>query len=515
MKYILDKDNMKEIDRISIEEYGIPSLVLMERAALSVAEYIEKKLIKTGKERIICVCSCGNNGADGLAAARILSDKGYNCDVRIVSANAKKTSEFEHQLNIIARYPDINKISKVDYSAYNIIVDAMFGIGLSRDMSGVYANEAELINAADAKVVAVDIPSGINSSTGMVMGKCVKADYTITFGYKKLGLVMYPGALYCGKNVVADAGFTRKAIDKVKKYTYYTKSDLSLLPKRRKDSNKGTYGKVLVIAGSKIMGGAAYLSAAAAMRSGAGMVKIITHIDNKAFILKLLPEAMISTYDDSTSEEEYMSIIEDGVNWASVVVAGPGMGTSEQANTIVKLLLESKALDNKPLIADADILNILSGQKRLNQKFKTFCKSHKVIITPHVGEMSRLTDKRIDEVKTSLIDTAREYAEEYNLICVLKDARTIVADNNGMVYINVSGNDGMSTAGSGDVLTGIIAGIIAGINIDSADDDICYKLVSLAVYIHGLSGDKAASLLGKRSMKAGDIVDNISRVLKL
>lgn len=492
-RLLLNGKQMKALDDYSINKIKLPSLVLMERAALSVCGVI--KNISTAESRIISVCSVGNNGADGICTARILGMQGYDTAVCIIGDIKKATEEFNTQFEIYKNLglPVVNITS---LNEYDIIVDALFGIGLGRDVGGDFADAVNAVNMSEKIIVSIDIPSGINPSNGHVMGCAVKADHTVTFGYEKTGIVLYPGKDHAGTiHVSEDVGFAKECvIESDCAWTFDINGYKEVLPARIQDSNKGSYGKVLVAAGSENMGGAAYFSACAAYRTGAGLVKVLTHTSNHNVIMSLLPEAVMGFYDKMDEEE-----IQHEASWSDVIVAGPGLSMNDRAVWLVKSLLSDVALNNgSKIILDADALNIVA----LNN-MKHMLKG--TVITPHVGEMSRLTGLQTGEIKKDIIGTAVRFAGEYGCICVLKDVRTIVSDGKD-IYINTSGNNGMSTGGSGDVLTGIIAGLAA--------QKMDMKMAAcLGVYIHGLSGDAAAVRHGVRSMTARDLLEGIENVL--
>ncbi len=537
MRYVLDAASMKNVDSYSINTLGIPSVVLMERAALSVTEVIESKVKGNIHTDIICVCGRGNNGADGLAVARQLYLKGYNVDVYIINSYAS-TKEFDIQLNIIKNL-GIECINSPDFSKYGVIVDALFGNGLSRELAGEARIVVDTINKCSTLVrsqytqnsdnngnrlvVAVDIPSGISASTGVVMGSAVNADITVTFGFEKIGHILYPAASYCGKIIRKDIGFAQYP-DMTRDIFTYDYSDISdMLPLRKPDGNKGTFGKALVIAGSRLYGGAAVLSSRAAARIGAGLVRTLTHISNRTAVITGNMECIVDTYDTDEECGDFVknteTLVDKCICWADVVCIGPGLSMEESA---VKLVRSVSAKKNIKKLYDADALNIIAqykieldgsnddvdyeaGGNSCNASYKDDMSDKNVVVTPHIGEMSRLTGLDIAVIKNNPIDTARTYSREHNCVCVLKDARTIVSDGE-RVYINMSGNDGMATGGSGDVLSGIITGLMAqGLTT--------FEASALGVYIHGCAGDEAALSNGKYSMVAGDIIDNIKNVL--
>lgn len=537
MRYVLDAASMKNVDSYSINTLGIPSVVLMERTALSVTEAIESKVKGNIHTDIICVCGRGNNGADGLAVARQLYLKGYNVDVYIINSHAS-TKEFDIQLNIIKNL-GIECINSPDFSKYGVIVDALFGNGLSRELAGEARMVVDTINKCSTSVrsqytqnsdnngnrlvVAVDIPSGISASTGVVMGSAVNADITVTFGFEKIGHILYPAASYCGKIIRKDIGFAQYP-DMTRDIFTYDYSDISdMLPLRKPDGNKGTFGKALVIAGSRLYGGAAVLSSRAAARIGAGLVRTLTHISNRTAVITGNMECIVDTYDTDEECGDFVknteTLVDKCICWADVVCIGPGLSMQESA---VKLVRSVSAKKNIKKLYDADALNIIAqykieldgsnddvdyeaGGNSGNASYKDDMSDKNVVVTPHIGEMSRLTGLDIAVIKNNPIDTARTYSREHNCVCVLKDARTIVSDGE-RVYINMSGNDGMATGGSGDVLSGIITGLMAqGLTT--------FEASALGVYIHGCAGDEAALSNGKYSMVAGDIIDNIKNVL--
>lgn len=488
---------MKEIDRQTIEEIGIPSLVLMERAALSVVNVIEKQYPKG--QRILCVCGNGNNGADGIAIARILQERGEDSTIFIPVESAHCTEEWKIQLAIAESLKIPIFRESPNWNEYTVLVDAIFGIGLSREVSGRYRSIIEEMNDSKVPIVAVDIPSGICGSTGRLLGVAVQAERTVTFGLRKIGLVRFPGAFYAGEIQVENPGFPKEAIDKCKTDVYtYTREDLKKLPKRAKDGNKGTFGKVAVIAGTKDMAGAAYFSAMAAYRMGVGLVRICTCEENRNILQMRIPEAVLSTYTKDTVETQVEQVME----WADVIVAGPGIGQSETARTIVyKVLDYVEKHPEKPVVLDADGLNLFAKIAYPVEQLQG-----NLILTPHLGEFSRLSGCSIAELKADLEQKVREYVTKYLVCLVCKDARTIVASQKDTgVYINLSGCDGMGTAGAGDVLTGVIAGILAmGMNWKCAAE--------MGVYFHGLAGEMGAALVGGHSLCASDLLDGIIRV---
>lgn len=491
---------MKSVDEYAISKIGIPSLVLMERAAYSIFMQIEKAFTKYDK--ILIVAGSGNNGADGVALSRMLRLRDFNVDLMIVG-NGDRTSEFIAQREI-ADNVNINMVRNSRYMEYDLIVDGLFGVGLTREIGGEFAKIINDINTVKItnptiEVWAIDIPSGINATNGRIMGTAVYADRTITFGNAKTGIMLYPGAECAGEVYVEDIGFPEQAYAHLDyNMFYYELHDLVKLPTRPEYSNKGTYGKILIIAGSKDMCGAAYLSAMAAYRSGAGIVRIFTVDDNKLALQQLIPEAILTTYSQNQFE---IDVLTEALEWSTAIAAGPGLGLNDIGISIVEETLRA----NKLTVFDADALNIISRNPYLQKYF------HKeVIITPHIGEMARLTGMMVDQIQSDLIQSTIDYADENKIICVQKDARTIVADYKRNIYINTFGNSGMATAGSGDVLTGIIIGIAA--NTDS--QSCLFEKVTLGVMLHSICGDQSKKQIGSVSIMARNLIDCIEEVME-
>lgn len=494
MEILVNSRQMKQCDHNTIHHFKVPSLVLMERAALCIAEEVEKRLEKGS--RILAVCGTGNNGGDGLAAARILSQRSYQVTIVMPGDRAKTSEETAVQLDILDSY-GIPVETKLPERAYDGVIDALFGIGLTRELQGLYRACVEQMNQMPGIKIAADIPSGIHSDTGAVMGAAFRADVTVTFAFRKIGTLLFPGAEYAKRVLVKEIGIGAEGfLEEAPRVLKPEPEDLERIPARKPYSNKGTYGKVLIAAGHRNMAGAAFFSGKAAYATGAGLVKLYTEEASRVILQQQLPEAVLSTYDSDTWNAE---ALEQEMEWATVIAAGPGMGMGAAAqNQIHKILSCAKV----PVVLDADGLNIAAQQKEWLKEA-----SVPVIVTPHLGEMARLVQKSIFDIQKQLLQVALGFAEEYNVICVLKDARTVTALPDGRAYINDSGNSGMATAGAGDVLTGIIAGLLAqGMTPEEA--------AVLGVYLHGCAGDKGAEETGAYSLTAGAILQGIPTVMK-
>ncbi|MEY8356157.1 NAD(P)H-hydrate dehydratase [Lachnospiraceae bacterium 54-53] len=503
MRYLVTGGKMKEVDRCTIEETGIPSLVLMERAALAVAEEVLKRADKG--DRIWVLCGSGNNGADGIAAARMLHLKGYKAEAVLAGRRDKGSPEYLTQVSIAEN----TGVKMVDFSDFipgtcDILIDALFGVGLDREILGAYRDVMDAVIRCRPKfTVAVDIPSGIHSDTGQIMGEAFRADVTVTFGYEKLGTMLYPGKEYSGKVLVADIGFPEAALERLKT-PYFTlePGDEALVPKRPARSHKGDFGKVLVVAGSCGMSGAAYLSALGAYRMGAGLVKILTVEENRAILQTQLPEAIIATYrpaDAGGRTEEFAELLGKQCEWASVIVLGPGLGREAYVKNLVEEVLANAYV---PIILDADGLGAVASSPELTGYF-----TENIIVTPHIGEMARLTGSSGEIIRKHPIAAAREYADRFGITCILKDAVTIGALNDQRTYVNSSGNSAMAKAGSGDVLTGILAGLLAlGLEAPEA--------ASLGIWLHGRAGDGVRERYGEYSLLARELAEEIHIILQ-
>ena len=509
---------MKQYDTNTMDVFGISSLVLIERAALAAVEELERDGLQE-KSRILIACGTGNNGADGLVMARLLHLQGHFVQILTVGNRSKATPENKKELEIAEKYgvPVLTaeeflkavKRSDEDGNAggrrpvddrYDVVADAVFGVGLSRRIEGIYVELLGCLNAMQGKKLAVDIPSGINADDGSVLGIAFHADLTVTFSYEKVGMRLFPGQSYCGRIICRSVGIDDHSFlaDSGRGHepmmVALTPEDLSLIPARRAHTNKGSYGKVLVIAGSVNMAGAAIFSAQAAYLSGSGLVRILTPEENRTIIQSTLPEAVLTTYNGKKPD---MENVITALQWADVIVCGPGLGTTDASHRLVHAVLKNAAV---PVVMDADALNVIAEETDILRKPHT-----DLIVTPHLGEMARLQGVTVSYIQDHLVESAEEFARTYNLNCVLKDARTITAIPYAQTYINLSGNNGMATGGSGDVLTGVIAGLIA----QGAKPELA---APLGVYIHGLAGDAAAVHYGAYSLTARTLLEALPEI---
>ncbi|MBR5368310.1 MAG: NAD(P)H-hydrate dehydratase [Lachnospiraceae bacterium] len=550
MKYYLNGKQARETDRYTSEHIGIPGIVLMERAALELANVVAGELEGTRTDRkshgdgiarrscdvlgcesferascrILSVVGGGNNGGDAVAAARILKTMGFDTAVYEVNKEAKKSESYLIQERI-AKNLGVRFLSEADFN-YDCIIDGIFGVGLTREVEGVYRTAVEAINAVSgALVVGCDIPSGIDADTGIMMGCAVKCDITVTFEYIKFGMLVNEGRACSGKILCREIGLykpqdlseAKRLFEGISAFEYDEADLKRLLPKQKADSNKGTNGKVLVVAGSKDIYGALYLCSSACYRVGAGLVKVVTHEVNRSLLMDKLPEAMMLTYNDKDLliDSDFFGKLADSVAWADVILVGPGLGTGPQSVALLKHVIASLK-EGQRLVLDADALNILFTNVRDVIKLITRrIGKGNTVITPHIGEMVRVMkglgeETTPGEIKRNPAEAALLVARETGAVVVLKDARTVIAtpEEERLVYVNTTGNSGMSKGGSGDVLAGITAGLLArGKGPDS--HETAFETVCLAINLHGRAGDRARDDVGQTCMLAGNILDKI------
>ena len=496
---------MREIDRITIEEYGVPSLVLMERAGLAVASRISELF---HHRKVIVLCGPGNNGGDGLVVARCLFNRGCRVKVLMTAGIDSLSPDCGIQLEIAKKMGiPVRPGAALDEGETHaaVIVDAVFGTGLARVVSGGAAHLFRSINALGLPVVAVDMPSGISSESGQILGQALRADCTVTFGLPKAGHYLHPGAAYTGRLFVEDIGFPSALIesDSLKLELVDRESVAAAFPLRPRYSHKGDYGHILIVAGSRGKTGAALMAARACLRSGAGLVTLA------------VPESLMPAFQGRVTEEMTLPLPDRGegmltaeaaqavlrfADRADALAVGPGIGLSDGTKQLVaSLLKESPA----PLVIDADGLNSIEVSADDLRKAPS-----PVVLTPHPGEMRRLLhavrglDLSVDDIEKDRLGAARDFAAYTGKVLALKGVPTIVAAPDGRGFINTSGNPGMATGGSGDVLTGVIAAFL-GRGMEAV------RAAAAGVYLHGLAGDIAAAKTGVESLIASDMIDSL------
>ncbi len=494
MQLWVNAAQMKAADQYTIQKLEVPSLELMEHAAQACVQVLEDE--KVDLSHVCVVCGSGNNGGDGFAIARILQNNRYSVETFCVGNPEHYTEETQEQMHRLQECGGKITYGMPQEDSYSVIIDAVFGVGLIRKVEGRYRQVIEQMNRMRGTKFAVDIPSGLSATTGCILGCAFKADYTVTFQLKKIGLELSQGRTMAGRVIVPDIGISTDSICEDQEIVRTAGKDIyrKMLPDRPEDSNKGTYGRLLVIAGSKGMAGAAYLNAHAAYMTGAGLVRIYTSSDNREILQTLLPEAIITTYEEY-NKEELLSLL----TWADSVCIGSGLGMSRLSEKILKTVIEYVKV---PCLIDADGLNLLAENKNyLNQMAE-----RRFVITPHMKEMSRLTGTPVEELKADRIQILKDFISRYRITCVLKDSRTLIASEEKGIRMNLTGNSAMAKAGSGDVLAGVISGwMVQGKEAEDAAE--------LGTYIHGLSGDLAKFEKGVYSVMARDLIEYISKAL--
>lgn len=494
MQLWVNATQMKAADQYTIQKLGVPSLELMEHAAQACVQVLEDE--KVDLSNVCVVCGSGNNGGDGFAIARILQNNRYSVETFCVGNPEHYTEETQEQMHRLQECGGKITYGMPQEDSYSVVIDAVFGVGLSRKVEGRYRQVIEQMNRMRGTKFAVDIPSGLSATTGCILGCAFKADYTVTFQLKKIGLELSQGRTMAGRVIVPDIGISTDSICEDQEIVRTARKDIyrKMLPDRPEDSNKGTYGRLLVIAGSKGMAGAAYLNAHAAYMTGAGLVRIYTSSDNREILQTLLPEAIITTYEEY-NKEELLSLL----TWADGVCIGSGLGMSRLSEKILKTVIEYVKV---PCLIDADGLNLLAE----NNNYLNQMAERRFVITPHMKEMSRLTGTPVEELKADRIQILKDFISRYRITCVLKDSRTLIASEEKGIRMNLTGNSAMAKAGSGDVLAGVISGwMVQGKEAEDAAE--------LGTYIHGLSGDLAKFEKGVYSVMARDLIEYISKAL--
>jgi NAD(P)H-hydrate epimerase len=496
---------MREIDRTAIEVYGIPSLTLMDRAGRAVAEAALE--LAGAKGRVVVVCGGGNNGGDGYVAARLL--RGAGRDARVLalvpaerlSPDARAVREQAERAGV--PIDEAGELAAVDAGVGDVVVDAIFGTGLARAPEGAFAGaiaRVEAARVAGARVLAVDVPSGLSADTGRPLGPCVRADRTVTFGFQKRGLVLFPGAAFAGEVSVADIGIPPEAARRVPIGCELV-SDVEarlLVPARAPDAHKGDAGRLLVVAGAPGKTGAAHLALTGALRGGAGLVTLAARAEVLPLALSGRPEAMSATLpgDGPLGRADLQALL-TLAREADALAIGPGIPRGpETAELLLALLARAK----KPAVVDADGLNALAeataGLASLGIP---------LLLTPHPGEMARLCGTTVEEVQADRIGLAAAKAKAWGATVVLKGARTVIADPEGPPAVVFAGNPGLATGGTGDVLAGLCGALLAGGLPPPAAGRV-------GAHVHGRAGDLVARRLGARGLLAGDLGEAIGAV---
>ena len=507
MKLLTNKQ-MHDIEYDAIEKKGVPSILLMEHAAMAVT----RECLKDNPKNVLIFAGKGNNGGDGLAVARhLLCRKDINTAVVFIGDPEDATKDCKTNLNALRAYDaniiyiekksDLEGLERIVYAS-DIVIEAIVGTGLHTKLREFTEMIVTLINEKANYIISVDCPSGINTNTGEDYGKAVYADKTVTFHLPKVGLMLYPACEHVGELVVGSISLpVDNSYEIGSYYTLTDKEAVELLPKRESRSNKGTYGKAMMIAGCDLMAGAALIACTAAYRIGAGLVRACVNPYVATVIHNGLPEAVTTILPDKDGKLYGGSFkpIADEINKSNVIAAGCGLGNTKEVFDLVTKLIDNAEV---PLILDADALNVLEGKAELLKNLKAPC-----IITPHLKEMARLTGLETDYISEELIAVAGSFSKEYNVITVLKDAHTVIATPTGDIYINTTGTPAMSKGGSGDCLTGAIAGLTAqGLSPENA--------AVLGCYICGTAGELAAEEMSQYGVLARDTAKYIPMAIK-
>ncbi len=494
---IFPVEKIREADDFTIAEEPIASIDLMERAAGKCVDWFLEKA--NHKQEFAIFCGSGNNGGDGLVIARLMQFAGFSVSTYILNFSGKFSKDFEvnyHRLREMrqSQITEWNKMPGIfpDFKEDAIIVDAIFGSGLTRELSGMPSQVISKLNDLSHIKVAIDIPSGLFADKALKNDKTVifQADYTLSFQFPKLAFLFPENELYVGDWQILDIGLSEKYIQETDSDHYYLNHQFikTLIKPRLKFGHKGQYGHVLMIAGDQTKMGAALLSSKAALRSGAGLVSCHHPASAQSFLSEV-PEIMSSPDQD----EECFSTLPKLEKYSHIAI-GPGLGLRKQTQKAFKMLIQQTHI---PLVVDADALNILSE----NKTWLSFLPKSS-ILTPHIGELSRLIGKSRNSYEQ--LEKAKDFAEKFQIYLLIKGAHSVLCTPTRKAYFNSTGNSGMATGGSGDVLTGIIVGLLAQ-NYSPLES------VLLAVFLHGLSGDIAAKIMGQHSLIASDIIDHLGK----
>ena len=504
---IVTSNEMREIDRITSEQFQVPSLTLMENAGSAVAEFV---LSAYPHATVGVICGKGNNGGDGLVVARQLHASATRVQVLILGAASELKGDARANFEKLPIKPvfasssaDLESAEAREVFHSQVLVDAILGTGFRPPVAGLYAEAIRKINSLESPAIAVDIPSGADADVmGSQSGTVARADAIVTFTAPRPAHVF--GNLTAGPIVIAPIGSPEEAIQSSLKLNLITPKDIApLFRPRPRDSNKGLYGHVLVVGGSVGKTGAAAMAGFSALRSGAGLVTIAIPRSALGTVAGYYPELMtepLSETEAGTISGDALEEFKRAEERKTVLAIGPGISRHPDTASFVRTIVANSEL---PLVLDADGLNAFEGQsEKLNGRGRA------LVITPHPGEMARLAGRSTQEIQRSRLEVARSFAAEHDLIVVLKGDRTIVASPDGEAWVNPTGNPGMATGGTGDILTGIVAGLLA------QNPRHEFSSVLAAVYLHGLAGDVAEEKLGEEAMVATDLVETLAEAFR-
>ena len=501
MKLVTAKE-MKALDVQAQNDYAMPGILLMDNAAQAVAEAVHEALTALEGERVVIFCGGGNNGGDGLGAARWLQSYGVSVRAFVVGAaldavQGDAAIELAMFTKAGGRVEALSTeddwvLAELAASKADVLVDALLGTGFHGELEGDVLRACELLNKSEKYILAVDIPTGVNADNGAVSEQAVRADHTVTMALVKTGLLLYPGREYCGDIELADISMPVKLVEEYKSDKYRLTDEIvrELLPLRKANAHKGDAGRVVICAGSPGYTGAAALASDAAVKAGAGLISLYTPLSSRDVLAIKLTEVMVHGLLERMPGilgGGAASDVASSAEAADVLAIGPGLGTSESTQEAVRTILQKITT---PVVIDADALTALTGHTEILAAMQA-----QKVLTPHPGEMARLTGLEIAEIEADRINVAKKYAEEWQAIVVLKGAPTVIGCPNGTVYVNSTGNSSLATGGSGDVLTGIIAGLAAQ-KISLQEAAIC------GVYLHGLAAELTGIDIG---LAAGEL----------
>jgi NAD(P)H-hydrate epimerase len=511
---ILSAAQMREIDRKTIEEFGLPGLVLMENAGIGIVEAVRARFPHLEEERIVVVAGKGNNGGDGFVVARHFHNLGLSPTVLLLAGLAELKGDAALNANVAEKLGvEIVEIktpadwtrAKKHLRTATIILDAIFGTGLSHPAEGLPAAAIKEINAVNGYIVAVDLPSGLSADTFRIIGPAVRADLTVALGAPKIVHLFPPSEDLVGELLVSDISIPPVLFESPELTLQVSDREIvrPFFRRRERNGHKGTYGHVLILAGSRGKTGAAVLAGKAAYRAGAGLVTVATPAGCVPVIARSMAELMTEPLPETgvgTIGREALPRILDILRGKDALVLGPGLSVNPETTELVRTLLPRVKIR---VVIDADGLNILGGRLGILKQMTL-----PPILTPHPGEFARLLGLSVPDVLDDRLTLAPRFAKEHRAILVLKGHRTLIAGPDGRVFVNPTGNPGMGTGGSGDVLSGIVAALIMGAK------DVFGATVA-AVYVHGLSGDVAAAEGGERGLIAGDLIKHLPAALKI
>ncbi len=507
-------EEMRQADRRATERYGVPSLLLMENAGRGAADALERVLGPVAGRRVSVICGKGNNGGDGFVLARHLLGRGARVSTWLVGRAADVQGDARVNMEALQRAGErVAEVPDADGSAFgrlrdelataDVLVDALLGTGVRGPATGAIAAAIEALNAAGRPVCALDLPSGLPSDGEAPAGPVVRARLTVTFGLPKLGLLLSAGSAHAGQLEIADLGIPRAWLGEGIPTALLEAADVrASLPLRPAEAHKGSYGHLLVVAGSVGRTGAAVLACLGALRAGTGLVTCGTAASQQPVVAAQLPEPMTEPLPETAARSISQKAVERIVELLSrmdALALGPGIGLDPETQSAVRALVRDA---ERPMVVDADALTALAGQVSL-------CRNARAprLLTPHPGEAARLLGRTIAEVQADRVGYARRLAAESGAVVALKGARTVVADPGGFATLNPTGNPGMATGGTGDVLTGIVGGLLAqGVAPTAA--------LAAAVYLHGLAGDLAAAARGEAGLVAGDVADAVPAAIR-